>query len=137
MDRSEIMRRVGSKNTKPEMVVRKLLFGLGFRYRLHGSDLPGTPDIVFRAKKKVIFVNGCFWHGHKCKRGERLPKSNQEYWRSKIDKNRVRDMRVREDLKKMAWQYETIWECETKDIEKLAIRLNDFLISAPRRKATT
>src|SRR5688572_15451443 len=89
--RSEIMRAVRSKNTAPEMAVRKLIYSMGFRYRIHGKQ-PGSPDIVFGSKRKVIFVNGCFWHGHRCKRGKRLPKTNRAYWAAKIARNVRRDL---------------------------------------------
>lgn len=91
MERSEIMRRVRSTNTTPELIIRRLVHSLGFRYRLHKKDLPGKPDLVFSGKRKVIFVHGCFWHGHKCKRGNRPPKDNREYWEKKINANMKRD----------------------------------------------
>lgn len=127
MERSEIMRRVRSTNTKPELIVRKLVYSLGFRYRIHKKELPGKPDLVFSGKRKVIFVHGCFWHGHKCKRGNRLPKKNREYWAKKINANLKRDKRQIEELGKAGWSVLTIWECETKDLDILTHRVVEFL----------
>ena len=106
------MRAVKSKDTKPELVVRKIVHSLGYRYRLHRNDLPGQPDIVLPAKGKVIFVNGCFWHGHACKRGARQPKNNADYWKTKIARNVVRDKQNLEALTNSGWQCLTVWECE-------------------------
>lgn len=120
------MRQVKSKDTGPEMLVRRTVHGMGYRYRLHRKDLPGTPDIVFPRRKKVIFVHGCFWHGHTCKRGNRLPKTNQEYWKPKIEGNKQRDKKNEESLRNMGWDVMTIWECEVKE-ETLADRISTFL----------
>lgn len=120
------MSSVGSKNTGPEMVVRKLLYRLGYRYRLHMKGLPGTPDIVFIGRKKAIFIHGCFWHGHGCKYG-RLPKSKIEYWGKKIDTNRERDEMNERKLKASGWDVLTIWQCELRDIEDVQARLVKFL----------
>ncbi|MEW8051977.1 MAG: very short patch repair endonuclease [Candidatus Thiodiazotropha sp.] len=127
MERSEIMRRVRSTDTTPELIVRKLIYSLGFRYRLHKKDLPGKPDLVFSGKRKVIFVHGCFWHGHKCKRGNRLPKKNREYWKKKINANVKRDKSHIEELSKDGWSVLTIWECETKDQDKIIYEIVRFL----------
>lgn len=124
--RSYIMSSVGSKNTGPELVVRKLLYRLGYRYRLHKEGLPGTPDIVFNGRKKAIFVHGCFWHGHGCKYG-RLPKSKIEYWSQKIDMNRERDEMNVQKLKSFGWEVLTVWQCELRDIEAVQTRLMKFL----------
>jgi DNA mismatch endonuclease, patch repair protein len=124
--RSAAMAAVTGKNTGPELIVRKLLFSLGYRYRLHAKDLPGHPDIAFRNRRCVIFVNGCFWHGHDCPRGS-APSSNVEFWREKIGRNRARDARVEEELRKDGWRVLTIWQCETKDPEQLRRRLSRFL----------
>lgn len=124
--RSYIMSRVGSKNTGPEMVVRRLLHRLGYRYRLHRRDLPGSPDIVFRRRRKVIFVHGCFWHGHECKRGH-LPKSKVTYWGQKIAVNRGRDARNVEELNADGWECLVVWQCELTDRESLETRLAAFL----------
>lgn len=121
------MRAVKSTDTKPELAVRSLAHRLGFRFRLHRKDLPGRPDLVFAGRRKVIFVNGCFWHGHDCKRGARMPKANASYWRSKIERNRARDAKARADLAAAGWDVLTIWECETKDRDHLRQRLIAFL----------
>src|SRR5258708_32237927 len=116
--RSENMRRIKGKNTKPEMAVRRLVCSLGYRYRLHRKDLPGKPDLVFGTKRKVIFVHGCFWHGHErdgCLDG-RWPKSNAAYWHPKLARNKERDAERLTALKKMGWRVLTIWECETPDV---------------------
>ncbi len=125
--RSAIMRAVKSRDTRPEMAVRSLAHRLGFRFRLHRRSLPGCPDLVFVARRKAIFVNGCFWHGHDCKRGARMPKANAPYWRAKIAANRSRDARVRAELATAGWESLTVWECETRDAEALRARLLDFL----------
>lgn len=127
VERSEIMRRVRSADTTPELIVRKIAHSLGFRYRLHKKDLPGKPDLVFSRKRKVIFVHGCFWHGHKCTRGNRLPKENREYWTNKINTNRKRDKRNVEELSIEGWSVLIIWECETKDWYALTQRITEFL----------
>ena len=124
--RRRIMQSVGSKDTGPELVVRRLLHGMGYRYRLHRKDLPGRPDIVLGPRRKAIFVHGCFWHGHDCPKG-RLPKSRLDYWRPKINKNRERDRAKQELLKSLGWSVLTIWQCEMKDLEALAVRLQDFV----------
>lgn len=126
--RRRIMQSVKSKDTGPELVVRRLLHGMGYRYRLHRKDLPGRPDIALGSRRKAIFVHGCFWHGHKCPKG-RLPKSRLDYWQPKIDKNRERDRAKEEHLKSLGWSVLTIWQCETKSLEALAIRLQDFVDS--------
>ena len=109
------MRQVGSRNTKPEMVVRRYLHAHGFRFRLHRDDLPGKPDIVLPRHKTVVFVHGCFWHGHPgCKHAD-LPASNREYWERKIGRNMTRDRRNARKLRQQGWRVLTIWECKTKD----------------------
>ena len=124
--RSRIMRAVKGKDTKPELVVRRLVYSLGFRYRLHLDDLPGSPDLVFKARRKVIFVHGCFWHGHDCKRGARQPKTNSEYWLRKINRNRERDEVVQAKLTSADWDVLVIWECEVHN-PYLADRIVGFL----------
>ena len=123
--RSEIMARITGKNTIPELRVRRLLHQLGYRFRLHRNDLPGKPDIVLPRWKTVIFVNGCFWHGHSCKRGSknRRPKSNTGYWNSKIDANIKRDAKHHRALADLGWQSIVIWECELSAPERLKARL--------------
>ena len=118
--RSDVMSRVGSKDTKPELLIRKGLHALGFRYRLHVKDLPGRPDLVFRRYGCVIFVNGCFWHGHACPRC-RMPSSNTEYWNRKIARNKERDALNRRLLLDAGWRVLTIWECALTGKSKLGL----------------
>lgn len=125
--RSRIMRAVRGKNTKPEMIVRRIVWGLGFHYRLHLKNLPGKPDLAFIGRRKAIFVHGCFWHGHDCPRGSRLPKVNKDYWSKKITCNRQRDVDHLMALEKLGWQSTVIWECELKFPEKVAQVLFRFL----------
>lgn len=122
--RSAIMRAVKSENTAPERVLRTALHRLGYRYRLHVKHLPGKPDLVFPKHRVVIFVHGCFWHGHDCKRGARQPKTNAAYWREKIARNKERDASHDKKLKEMGWRVITIWECalKTLDPETIPIR---------------
>ena len=115
--RSQIMARVSSKDTKPELIVRRALHSLGYRYRLHRKDLPGSPDIVFLSRKVAIFVHGCYWHGHECRWG-RLPKSNTSYWRQKIEANTDRDKRKAEELSKLGWRVLVVWQCELRDLDR-------------------
>ncbi len=125
--RSWIMRQVKSEDTSPERLVRSLLHRLGYRFRLHRRDLPGSPDIVFPGRKKAIFVHGCFWHGHSCPRGARIPKTNTDYWLKKIARNKERDRQRLEELRSLGWDVLVVWECEIKDIDALRARLSDFL----------
>ena len=129
--RSAVMRQVKGRNTTPEMKVRKALTKLGARYRLHRKDLPGNPDIVMPGRRLALFVNGCFWHGHDCARGARVPKANRGYWTAKVARNRARDMAAREALTASGWRVETLWECELKDEAALTRRL-EGLIRPPR-----
>ncbi len=117
------MRRVPSKGSSAELVVRRALTAMGLRYRLHRKDLPGSPDVVFAGRKLALFVHGCFWHGHDCKRGAREPKTNADYWRNKIARNRARDERVQAELAGLGWRAEVIWECELKSRAVLEARL--------------
>jgi DNA mismatch endonuclease (patch repair protein) len=126
-ERSEIMARVRSKNSRPELVVRKLVFALGYRYRLHAKDLPGYPDLVFRKRRKVIFVHGCFWHRHAACALARLPKSRLEFWEPKLEGNKQRDQRNRRALTNKGWKVLTIWECQLKKTERLESTLRRFL----------
>lgn len=121
------MRAVKSRDTTPELAVRKLVHGMGYRYRLYRQNLPGKPDLVFAGRKKVVFVHGCFWHRHNCARGARTPKSNQDYWIPKLDRNQQRDRQVRSQLRRMGWKSLVIWECQTKNPKKLANRIKSFL----------
>jgi len=127
--RSENMRRIRGKDTEPELVVRRALFKLGYRYRLHIKNLPGKPDLVFPKLRKVIFVHGCFWHKHShihCKIA-RLPKSNSEYWADKLRRNVERDAARRAELRRQGWKVFVIWECEAAHIERQIVRLRRFL----------
>ena len=125
--RSAVMRRVKGKDTSPERLVRKVLTNLGARYRLHRKDLPGKPDIVMPGRRLALFVHGCFWHGHDCARGARVPKANRDYWVAKVDRNRARDAHSRAELAAAGWRVETIWECELKDAAALETRLRRLL----------
>jgi DNA mismatch endonuclease (patch repair protein) len=120
------MQSVGTKNTGPELVVRRLLYRLGYRYRLHNKKLPGRPDIVFLGRSKVIFVHGCFWHGHGCQKGQ-APKSRLEYWLPKIESNRTRDSLKTDELKQMGFSVLTIWQCELLEAAELQNKLINFL----------
>ena len=130
--RSAVMRRVKGRDTAPELKVRKALTALGARYRLHRADLPGKPDIVMPGRRLALFVHGCFWHGHDCPRGARVPKQNRDYWIGKVARNRARDARSREALTALGWRVETIWECELKDLASLQARLRSLLQVTPR-----
>lgn len=125
--RSEIMRAIKGRDTGPEMAVRRLVHGMGYRYGLHCRDLPGSPDLVFWSRGKVIFVHGCFWHAHHCDAGRRVPKTRTAFWTSKIAANRARDIRNRRDLRKREWGAMVVWECEIKALDRLARRLQRFL----------
>lgn len=128
-ERSQIMAKVRGKDTKPEIKVRSLIHRLGYRFRLQRKDLPGKPDIVLPRHRKVVFVHGCFWHGHKhCKHAER-PKSNTDYWNTKIDRNIKRDKKSVKELVDRGWEVLTIWECQTKSMDKLSALLDEFLES--------
>ena len=122
--RSDVMRQVKAKGTAPELKVRRLLWAMGLRYRLHRKDLPGAPDIVLAGRKLAIFVHGCFWHGHDCARGARVPKQNRPYWTSKIERNRQRDVRSQAELEARGWTPLVVWECELKDMPTLQARLD-------------
>lgn len=127
--RSERMSRIGGKDTKPEMVVRRLIHSLGYRYRLHQRDLPGSPDLVFPSRRRVVFVHGCFWHRHpdsSCKLA-RLPKSREEFWIPKFEANATRDHRNEAALEHLGWGVLVIWECETKDPALLQDKIEAFL----------
>ena len=126
-ERSERMARVPSKNTTPELIVRRLVFSLGYRYRLHGRLLPGKPDLVFAGRRKVIFVNGCFWHRHKGCHKTTTPKANRAFWNKKFAATMVRDRRNRRRLVRDDWKVLTIWECEIRHLERLERRIISFL----------
>ena len=126
-DRSAVMRAVKSRGTGPERAVRALLRPIGPGYRLHRADLPGKPDVVYGRRKLVIFVHGCFWHGHDCRRGARMPKTNTAYWQAKIARNRARDEKTLEAYAASGWRALVIYECELKDKAALAVRLAEAL----------
>jgi DNA mismatch endonuclease (patch repair protein) len=125
--RSRIMRAVKGFDTAPEMTVRRLLHGMGYRYRLHRKDLPGSPDLVFPGVRKVVFVHGCYWHGHDCRRGARVPVHNREYWIRKIARNKDRDRNASRLLKALGWRSFVVWECQMRDAASLKRRLVRFL----------
>lgn len=128
--RSENMRRITSKGMRPELLVRRLVHNLGYRYRLHRLDLPGKPDLVFGPRKKAIFVHGCFWHGHEdpaCIDGQRKPKSNLDYWLPKLSRNKDRDAAQLTALAELGWETLVVWECETRDARNLQRVLVRFL----------
>lgn len=126
------MARVKARDTGPELVVRRILTELGYRYRLHRPDIPGRPDIAFIGRRKLVFVHGCFWHGHACPRGSRVPKANRDYWTAKIARNRTRDARTAAVLAAAGWDALAIWECELRDRATLSARLLAWLGPAAR-----
>lgn len=121
------MRRIRSTNTSPELVVRRLVHALGFRFRLHVATLPGKPDLVFAGSKKIIEVRGCFWHQHRGCIDSHIPKTRVEYWQPKLAKNKYRDEKNRRKLKRLGWRLLNIWECEVSDIPNLSRRVIQFL----------
>ena len=125
--RSRRMSLVRHKDTKPEMTVRRLVHALGYRYRLHVNTLPGCPDLVFPFRRAVIFVHGCFWHQHRCPRGDRMPKSRQEYWRPKLRGNKARDKKHLRSLRGHGWRVCIIWECQTANPANLIAKIKSFL----------
>ena len=133
--RSAVMRRVKGRNTTPEMTVRGALTRLGARYRLHRKDLPGSPDVAMPGRRLALFVHGCFWHGHDCPRGARVPKQNRDYWQGKVARNRARDAGARAALESLGWRVETLWECELKDPAALEARLAAMLRETDRNAA--
>jgi DNA mismatch endonuclease (patch repair protein) len=130
------MRAVKSRDTRPERAVRAMLWRIAPGYRLNRADLPGKPDIVYSSRKLAIFVHGCFWHGHDCARGSRMPKANADYWRTKIARNRARDIRTIAALEAMGWRPLVIHECELRDTGALSARLTEALV-APMYGAVT
>jgi len=132
--RSELMAKIRAKGTNPELAVRKALRGMGYVYRLHRSDLPGKPDIVMAKRRVVIFVHGCFWHGHKCAAGQNIPATNKHYWLPKLMRNKQRDSENIADLRELGWKVVVIWECETRDSKKIESRLNRMLSTHKTRR---
>ena len=125
--RSYNMSRVKSANTATEIRVRRLIYSMGYRYRLHDRSLPGTPDVVFSRKRKAIFVHGCFWHQHDGCQASRRPVSNQNFWNAKLDRNRERDLQNQRRLMEIGWDYLVVWECDLRDIFSLCSRIQNFL----------
>lgn len=126
-ERSRIMAGIKGKNTRPEIIVRSLLHRMGYRFRLHRTDLPGKPDIVLPRHRKIIFVHGCFWHGHKgCPKSKR-PQTNRKFWNRKLDGNIRRDAETLSDLRKLGWNVLIVWECEVKDVELMEEKLKSFM----------
>ena len=125
--RSEMMGRIRSKETKPELAVRKLAHRLGYRFRIHRRDLPGSPDLVFPGRRLALFVHGCFWHRHENCRYAYNPKSNLEFWQAKFKNNVERDIRAESELESMGWRVAVIWECETNYSDSLSTRLKGIL----------
>ena len=126
-ERSKRMSLIRGKDSSPELKLRRLVHGMGFRYRLHVKDLPGKPDLVFPSRRAVIFMHGCFWHRHPGCKLARMPKSKSDFWRSKLEGNRERDLRNQEMLKKLGWHVLVIWECEMENIEKVSNKVREFL----------
>lgn len=124
---TERMARIRKVDTKPELIVRKLTHAMGYRYRLHRRDLPGAPDLVFPARRKVIFVHGCFWHRHACSDGRKLPRSKPEYWAPKLERNKQRDQVNVAQLQEQGWDVLCLWECQLKDLERLREEISQFL----------
>lgn len=133
--RSEVMGRVKGKDTSLEMKVRSAIHRMGFRYRLHAKELPGRPDIVFRPRRKVIFVHGCFWHRHEGCKLARIPKSRVEFWEKKLTANKVRDRSNIDQLRRDGWAVLVIWECETRDMERVCSRIEKFLTKGQKTNA--
>lgn len=125
--RSEIMSKIRSKDTCPEMIVRRIAHRMGYRFRLHSKELPGKPDLVFPRFRSVVFVNGCFWHWHICRNGKRTPKSNIDYWTEKRMGNRLRDRCVKGKLRRKGWNVLVIWHCQCQDERKIENLLKNFL----------
>jgi DNA mismatch endonuclease, patch repair protein len=125
-ERSRCMASIRSENTKPEIVVRRLAHSLGYRFRLHRRDLPGTPDLVFPGRRCVVNVHGCFWHMHDCGRCH-VPATRRSYWLPKLRRNRERDQQASRAIRRAGWRMLVIWECQTRNLEKLAKRLRKFL----------
>ena len=125
--RSRTMRAVKSRDTGAEMAVRRLVHSLGYRYRLYRRDLPGVPDLVFPSRRAVIFVHGCFWHQHDCPRGARIPKTRQDYWEPKLQRNKSRDQEHCDKLRALGFRTLVIWECEVADSSRVTNRIQEFL----------
>ena len=128
-ERSRIMSLIQGKNTKPERIVRSIVHRLGYRFRLHRRDLPGTPDLVLPKLRSVIFVHGCFWHMHSCHKGRRTPVTNRKFWQEKRSANASRDRRAVRRLRRAGWRVLVVWECQLRDVDAIAKKLQMFLRS--------
>jgi DNA mismatch endonuclease (patch repair protein) len=134
--RSENMRRIKSKNTKPELLLRSLLHRQGYRFRVHLKDLPGRPDIVFPGRRKLIFVHGCFWHQHGSCREGRLPGTRREYWLPKLTRNQERDAKAIQQLREQGWETKIVWECEIeRSLDETLDSIQQFLAGQPERQS--
>jgi DNA mismatch endonuclease (patch repair protein) len=133
--RSRLMSSVRSANTAPEMAVRSLVHRMGYRYRLYVKELPGKPDLVFPRRRKIILVNGCFWHGHSCRSGRNRPSSNNPYWALKLERNKKRDRAAKRKLRRLGWNVLVLWECELNDEAALQERIGNFLVAAHHGQA--
>ena len=132
--RRRTMQAVRSIDTKPELLVRSIAHRLGYRFRLHRKDLPGTPDLVFVGRRKVVFVHGCFWHGHDCPRGARVPRTNRAYWVKKIRRNRQRHITAESELRLLGWRVLVLWECGLKEPARVRGALAKFLGSNRKKQ---
>ena len=128
---SERMARIRKTNTKPELIVRSIAHGLGYRFRLHRRDLPGTPDLAFPRLRKVILVHGCFWHRHDCRDGRKLPTGKLSYWEPKLQRNAERDRQIQVQLAALGWDHLVIWECELRNARGVGARIGAFLSKKP------
>jgi len=125
------MAQVKGKDTTPEVRIRRLVHGMGYRYRLHRSELPGKPDLTFPSRRKVIFVHGCFWHAHDCEAGRNQPRSNRDYWLPKLSRNKARDAANQAKLRELGWRVLVVWECELANPPKVQRRIARFLEAKP------
>lgn len=125
--RARCMAAIRGQDTGPEMLVRRLLTAMGYRYRLHSRELPGRPDLVFASRQAVVLVHGCFWHRHTCRAGRAMPRTRHAFWRAKLEGNAARDKRTRAALRRNGWRVLVVWECQLHDVDRLASRLRDFL----------
>lgn len=133
-ERSERMSRIRGKDSAPEMKLRRLVHGMGFRYRLHVKELPGKPDLVFPSKHAVIFMHGCFWHRHEGCKLARLPKSKLDFWKTKLEANKERDLLHQRQLQNLGWRVLVVWECEMSDMDHVSAIVRGFLCEIRRQK---
>jgi DNA mismatch endonuclease (patch repair protein) len=125
--RHRCMSAIKGRNTKPEMIMRRMVHAMGYRYRLHVRRLPGQPDLVFPKRKKVIFIHGCFWHRHICKQGRPLPATRAEFWQKKLNENKQRDRRIQKELRALGWDVLVVWECWVNKPDMMQSRIRHFL----------